>query len=370
MKVDFLNLQQVNSHYRIELLDAITRVFDSGWYLRGEETRLFECEFASFCHAAYAVGVGNGLDALTLILMVCKDMYGWHENDEVLVPAHTFIATIQAVFRAGLKPVLCDVSESDYLMDLSHVDCLVTSRTRVILPVHLYGKVCNMPAIAAFAKQKHLAIIEDAAQAHGSLDCMGNPIGTYSNAVAYSFYPGKNLGALGDAGAVVTNDENIADRVRFYANYGSKVKYYHEVIGLNSRLDELQAACLRVKLHYLNWENKKRKEIAQRYGEGIVNPFVKIPYQGNCSESVFHIYPLLCEKRDSLQSYLKEQGIETLIHYPIPLHKQKALKNVIKVDRYPVTELICDRELSLPISGIMPEEEVNNIVESINKFER
>lgn len=367
MKVDFLNLLQVNAPYQEEIMDSIQRVVESGWYLRGEETALFEQEFALYCGMNNAVGVGNGLDAITLILMACKELYGWNDEDEVLVPAHTFIATVQAVIRAGLRPVLCEVSEQDYLIDVSKVELRVTGTTRAILPVHLYGLVCDMPKLASIAKRFNLKLIEDAAQSHGGCDSEGGHIGKYSEAVAYSFYPGKNLGAMGDGGAVVTDKKDLARCVRMLANYGSEQKYKHEYIGLNSRLDEIQAAVLRVKLRYLDKDNEQRRKVATCYAKGIQNPLLRIPYEGNTKRSVFHIYPVLCAERDKLADFLCEKSIGTLVHYPIPLHQQSALSGCF-VGNFPVTEMICSSELSLPISNVMGEDEIAYVIESINNF--
>lgn len=364
--IPFLNLKVITESFEPALSEAVVRVLQSGWYLKGKETKAFEKEFAAFCGTSYCIGTGNGLDALFLILFAYKEMEGWCDGDEVIVPAHTFIASIEAVTRARLKPVLCDVSPDDYLLDTSLLDGLYTERTRAVLPVHLYGKMCDMPFITLWAQARNLKVVEDAAQAHGAV-CQGKRSGAWGDAAGFSFYPGKNLGALGDAGAVVTNDAALASMVCRLANYGSDEKYIHDYQGVNSRLDELQAAILRVKLARLEEDNLKRREVAAIYSENIENTQIKLPYGGDVSDSVFHIYPIICKHRDRLQLYLQEKGVETLIHYPVPPHKQKAYEGKYN-ELYMECEKVCKEELSLPMSPLMTREDAFQVVEFLNDF--
>ena len=307
--------------------------------------------------------------------MAKKILEGWTENDEVIVPEHTFIATVQAVVRAGLKPILAPVSNDDYLLDVSQLTPIFSSKTRAILPVHLYGKMADMNSIATFAAQHNLFILEDAAQAHGA-QYAGHPAGDrfWQGAAAYSFYPGKNLGALGDGGAMVTNDESLANCVRQLANYGSSTKYHHEYMGTNSRLDELQAAFLRHKLRSLQEDNKKRRKIARRYLTEIRNPLISLPYPtldlSQKLESVFHIFPIFSQHRTRLQEHLQEGYIETLIHYPIPIHKQQCIRHFWRDENEFLTaERIANEELSLPISPVLLDEHVTRVIRALNTFE-
>lgn len=371
MKIDYLNLQKVTAAYEPQLSAAVKKVVSSGWYLHGEEGAMFEREFAAYCRSDHAVGVANGLDALTLILMAYKQLNHWDDEDEVILPALTFIATAQAVIRAGLRPVLCDVDEN-FQLDVSKVDTCITSRTRVILIVHLYGTVSTRIAqLRALATHYGLKIVEDAAQAHGARSGEGLVAGSIGDAAAFSFYPGKNLGALGDGGAVVSCDETLVNRVRVLANYGAPKKYFHHWMGLNSRLDEVQAAVLRVKLRSLDEVNERRREIARYYAAHIQNAHIAIPYEGDCENRVFHIYPLRCEHRDELVHYLKEKGVGTLIHYPVPVHKQLCMKCLIDNEKsYPVAERLCGEELSIPLNSTLRSDEIVYIVEQLNQFLR
>ena len=307
--------------------------------------------------------------------MAKKILEGWTENDEVIVPEHTFIATVQAVVRAGLKPILAPVSNDDYLLDVSQLTSIFSSKTRAILPVHLYGKMADMNSIATFAAQHNLFILEDAAQAHGA-QYAGHPAGDrfWQGAAAYSFYPGKNLGALGDGGAMVTNDESLANCVRQLANYGSSTKYHHEYMGINSRLDELQAAFLRHKLRSLQEDNKKRRKIARRYLTEIRNPLISLPYPtldlSQKLESVFHIFPIFSQHRTRLQEHLQEGYIETLIHYPIPIHKQQCIRHFWRDENdFLTAEQLANEELSLPISPVLSDEHVTRVIRALNTFE-
>ena len=373
--VKFLDVAAINERFLEAFHNDITEVVQSGRALLGQQTQKFEEEFAEYCHTTHCVGVANGLDALWLTLMAKKILEGWTENDEVIVPEHTFIATVQAVVKAGLKPILAPVSNDDYLLDVSQLTPILSSKTRAILPVHLYGKMADMNSIATFAAQHNLFILEDAAQAHGA-QYAGHPAGDrfWQGAAAYSFYPGKNLGALGDGGAMVTNDESLANCVRQLANYGSSTKYHHEYMGTNSRLDELQAAFLRHKLRSLQEDNKKRRKIARRYLTEIRNPLISLPYPtldlSQKLESVFHIFPIFSQHRTRLQEHLQEGYIETLIHYPIPIHKQQCIRHFWRDENdFLTAERIANEELSLPISPVLLDEHVTRVIRALNTFE-
>lgn len=373
--VKFLDVAAINKRFLEAFHNDITEVVQSGRALLGQQTQKFEEEFAEYCHTTHCVGVANGLDALWLTLMAKKILEGWTENDEVIVPEHTFIATVQAVVKAGLKPILAPVSNDDYLLDVSQLTPILSSKTRAILPVHLYGKMADMNSIATFAAQHNLFILEDAAQAHGA-QYAGHPAGDrfWQGAAAYSFYPGKNLGALGDGGAMVTNDESLANCVRQLANYGSSTKYHHEYMGTNSRLDELQAAFLRHKLRSLQEDNKKRRKIARRYLTEIKNPLISLPYPtldlSQKLESVFHIFPIFSQHRTRLQEHLQEGYIETLIHYPIPIHKQQCIRHFWRDENdFLTAERIANEELSLPISPVLLDEHVTRVIRALNTFE-
>lgn len=373
--VKYLDITAINSRFLPDFQEELSNVVASGRVLLGQQTQQFEAEFAAFCVADHCVGVGNGLDALWLTLYAKKLLAGWEDGDEVLVPEHTYIATVQAVIRAGLSPVLVPVSENDCLLDASSLASFVSSKTRAVLPVHLYGRMTDMTAISVFAQQHNLFLLEDAAQAHGAL-CDGHAPGArhWQGAAAYSFYPGKNLGALGDGGAVVTSDKTLADCVRQLGNYGSSTKYHHELLGTNSRLDELQAAFLRHKLRALPQDNEQRRKIAQRYLTEIRNPHVVLPYgsleQSQQLGSVFHIFPIFSEHRDKLQEHLRENGVETLIHYPIPIHKQPCMRGLWgDAQNYLTAERLAQQELSLPISPVLPDEHVTRVIATLNAFE-
>ena len=365
--VRFLDLKRLNNSFEPQLSEAVTRVVRGGWYLQGYCVSSFEHHFAEYIGVRHCILCGNGLEALTLILRACKRLNWWSDDSEVIVPANTFIATILAIQEAGLKPVLCEPSLSDYLIDVQQLDACRSERTVAILPVHLYGRVCDMKAINAYAAEHHLLVIEDAAQAHGAMqdDCRAGALG---HAAAFSFYPAKNLGALGDAGCVTTNDDTLAQTIRMLGNYGSSTKYVHELPGMNSRTDELQAAALDVKLPRLDADNERRREIAARYIEGIDNPLIIEPViPRDPREHVFYVFPIRTSFRQQLMQWLKSQGIETLIHYPIPPHKQLALSEYHGL-KLPVTEQIHREILSLPISPTMTDAEVDYVIEAINAF--
>ncbi len=367
--IKYLDLQKITEAFEPELSRAIHKVIQSGWFLYGSETRLFEQEFADYCGVSGCLGVANGLDALTLILKGYKNLEGWADGDEVIVPAFTFIASAGAIERAGLRSVFCDVSPDDYLLDSDLIEPLITPRTRAILPVHLYGRVCDMQSLCRLADAYGLKIIEDCAQAHGACSEQGKKAGSSGHAAAFSFYPGKNLGALGDGGAIVTNDKNLLAEARMIANYGMSTKYVHPIPGINSRLDELQAAVLRVKLRRLDEANACRRQIARSYDEGINNPFIRLPYAEALGErkSVYHIYPVFCRERDRLQGYLEQQGIHTQIHYPIPVHKQEAYRQWSR-RCFPAAEHLAETELSLPLNPSLTQKEVDYIIDKLNHF--
>lgn len=365
-QIPFLDLQRVNAAYEPMLSEAVARVVASGWYLNGAELARFEEEFAAFVGADFCVGVGNGLDALTLSLLALKHLRGWGDGDEVIVPAMTFVATAEAVVRAGLQPVLCDITP-DFLMDPAATEQAVTPSTRAILPVHLYGKACDMQALRAVAERHGLALVEDAAQAHGAWESEGCRVGS-GEVVAFSFYPGKNLGALGDGGAVVTRNADLAHHIRALANYGAEQKYEHRFHGMNSRLDEVQAAALRVKLPQLDADNARRQALAAIYSREIKHPDVRIPYNGDTGSSVFHIYPVLCKHRAALQQYLSDHGVQTLVHYPHPIHHQKSFAALCP-GSYPMAEQTAAECLSLPLSPVQTADDTHTIATLINQFD-
>lgn len=377
MEVKYLDLQKITALYGEEIEQSVNRVVRSGWYLQGAETAAFEEEFAHYQGARYSLGTSNGLDALTLILLALKKMRGWETGDEVIVSAHTFIATIEAISRTGLKPVLCDVVPGGYLMDVTRLPSLLSARTRAIVPVHLYGKLCDMNHILQFANRHGLAVIEDAAQAHGARDTQGYKAGSRSDAAAFSFYPAKNLGALGDAGAIVSNNAELVAYARILANYGMRKKYVHEVKGLNCRIDELNCAVLRVKLQHLDTDNDLRRAMAHRYFEEVDNPYLVFPVadgevnaentESEVSESVYHVFPVMCRRRDALREYLSRNGVATNCHYPCPPHLQKAYPELAYFS-LPETERICREELSLPLNPALTAREQEYIITLLNQF--
>ena len=367
LTVKYLDLKRLNNSFEPELTAEVSRVVQGGWYLLGQENARFSKAFAEFCGAGYCVPTGNGLDALTMILVAYKQMLGWDDNAEVIVPSNTYIASILAVSRAGLKPVLCEPRLEDYLINPDNIEELITERTKAIMVVHLYGRVCEMKPIMAIAQKHGLKVIEDVAQAQGAV-YEGVRAGHLGDAAGVSFYPGKNLGALGDAGCVVTDDEALANYVRTMANYGSNEKYLNEMKGLNSRMDEIQAAVLCLKLKRLDEDNEKRRKVAKAYSEGITNPLITLPTPSDDSlQNVWHIYPVRTPERDHLRQYLSENGIETMVHYPIPPHQQRAYSEWN--DRtYRISERIHREILSLPMSPLMTDEEVLRVVEVLNTY--
>lgn len=363
MKIPFLDLKSSYIELKAELDNAYARVMESGWYILGQEVAAFENEFAEYCGVKHCIGVGNGLEALHLIMHAMDIGPG----DEVIVPANTYIATWLAVTYAGATPIPVEPDKRTYNIDPVRIKESITPRTRAILPVHLYGQTADMEPINEIAKEYGLKVIEDAAQAQGAR-YKDKRTGGLGDAAGFSFYPGKNLGAFGDAGAVTTNNNNLAERVRSLRNYGSHKKYFNEVKGFNSRLDELQAAFLRVKLRKLDEWNKRRQKIAELYCEKLIDvPDLTLPYLPSWTEHVWHLFVIRHPKRDKLQEYLNTNGIQTLIHYPVPPHKQLAYKEWNDLS-FPITELIHNEVLSLPISPAMIDEDALFISEIINKF--
>ena len=365
--ISFLDLKATNAQYRDELIEACTRVIDSGWYVCGQELTGFEQEFADYCGTKFAIGVANGLDALTLVLRAWIEMGKLKEGDEVIVPANTYIASILANTENKLIPVLVEPDIATYNINPDNIEASITSKTKAILPVHLYGQLADMPAIMDIAKRYNLLVLEDSAQAHGA-SLKGKTAGSWGDASGFSFYPGKNLGALGDAGAITTNDSELAYTLRALRNYGSHEKYRNLYQGVNSRLDEMQAAMLSVKLKYINDEVDKRRRIAQYYLKHINNPSIHLPIVSASKDShVWHLFVIRHANRDKLQAYLAEQGVQTLIHYPIPPHKQLAYREC-RVISLPLTEQIHNEVLSLPISPIQSLEDTKKVVSACNSF--
>ena len=366
--IPYLSLKDLTETFQPALANALEDVVKSGRFLLGEQTRLFEQRFAGFCGTRHCIGVANGLEALTLILRAYRQLRGWEEGDEVIVPSHTYIATILAIKEAGLTPVFCEPLPQTYLMDASLILGLLTERTRAVLPVHLYGRACDMQSIRqALASRPDIVIVEDAAQAHGAR-YQEQRVGSLGHAAGFSFYPGKNLGCLGDGGCVTTSDDALADVVRAMANYGSRQKYVHEMHGMNSRLDELQAAVLNVKLPRLDADNARRRQLARLYMDRIDNPLVTLPTMPrNEEEHVFHIFAVRCAHREELQEYLRQKGIDTLIHYPVAPHRQGALAEYNHL-RFPIAERMANEVLSLPLSPILTEVQALRIAEAINEF--
>ncbi len=375
--IKFLDLKKVTESHREEIEKATLRVVNSGWYLQGEENKNFERDFAEFIGTGHAVGCANGLDALILIFRALIELKRLKPGDEVIVPANTYIASILSITENGLVPVLVEPDRESLQIDPDLIGQSITPRTKAILIVHLYGRCAYNERIAEICKRHDLLLIEDNAQAHGCL-YRDRRTGSLGIAAAHSFYPGKNLGALGDGGAVTTSDPELAEAIRTLANYGSSEKYIFRYRGRNSRLDEIQAAVLDVKLTYLDEDNEKRRQIARIYFNGITNPDVVLPGKDLYFsqdpdkkapvDNVYHIFPVLTDHRDSLQSYLKKNGVQTLIHYPVPPHRQECYKDWASLS-LPVTESIHDRELSLPISPVMTAEEARRVVDLINSFD-
>jgi dTDP-4-amino-4,6-dideoxygalactose transaminase len=361
--IPFLNLGLINSRYKDEIKEAMNRVLLSGWYTQGVELTKFEKEFSAYCGTKHCIGVGNGLDALRLILHA----YNIGPGDEVIVPANTYIASILAISQNGAIPVLVEPHNDSYNIDPIEIEKKITRKTKAIMIVHLYGQSVDMNPINMIAEQYRLLVIEDAAQAHGAY-YQNKRVGNLGDAAGFSFYPGKNLGALGDGGAITTNDDDLAERIRALRNYGSHIKYENLYKGYNSRLDEIQAAILRIKLKTLDEDNRKRREISRLYRTKIANELIFLPEAIGGEEShVWHLFVIRTKKREELKNYLAEHGVETLIHYPIPPHKQKAYKEWESLN-LPLTEKIHKEVLSLPISPVMDEKDAIEVIELINRF--
>ena len=362
---NFLDLKKVNERFRSELDAAVKRVLDSGWYLLGKECEAFESEFAAYCGVKYCIGCANGLDALKLIIQA----YGIGWGDEVIAPANTYIASLISISANGATPVLIEPDPATCLIDPELIEGAVTSRTKAIMVVHLYGRAMDMTKVWEIARKYDLKVIEDSAQSHGAM-FNGRRCGNLGDASGFSFYPSKNLGCLGDGGAVTTNDDELAEKIRALRNYGSDIKYHFPYRGTNSRLDEVQAAWLRVKLPYLDSDNERRREIAEHYQNGILNPEIRLPNVPKAPEqNVWHVYPVFCKRRDQLQKYLTDCAVQTVIHYPIPPHRQPAYNEWHGMS-FPITEKIHDTILSLPMSPVMTDNEVDDVVRAMNTFGR
>lgn len=364
MNIPFLDLKNINLAYKEELQEAFNRVLNSGWFVLGQELKAFEKEFADYCSTKHAVGVSNGLDALHLILRG----YNIGMGDEVIVPSNTYIATWLAVTHAGATPIPVEPDSATYNIDPSRIEEAITPNTKAIMVVHLYGQAADMTPIMNIAEKYNLKVIEDGAQAHGAL-YKGEKTGGLGHAAGFSFYPGKNLGALGDGGAITTNDDQLAENVRALSNYGSKVKYHNEFIGYNCRLDELQAALLRVKLQHLDLENQRRQKIADHYSQLLSNPNITLPYILPDCLSAWHLYVIQHPQRDELAKHLAQNGVGTVIHYPIPPHLQPAYADLkLKPGDLPIAEQIHESVLSLPMGPTMSNKDTEEVVRLVNQF--
>ena len=358
--IPFLDLKKLNEPFEVAFQEKMKQFLAEGWYVLGNEVKQFENNFANYTNSRHCIGVGNGLDALVLIFKAYIQIGKLQKGDEVIVPANTYIASILAILQADLVPILVEPRLETYNINPELIEAKITSKTKAILPVHLYGQLCEMNQINAIAKKHNLLVIEDGAQAHG-VDFKSK------NTVAYSFYPGKNLGALGDAGAITNHDDELANVLFSLRNYGSKIKYENEFIGVNSRLDELQAAFLNVKLPYLDNENKTRREIAKTFISQIKNDKLVLPFWDETNNHVFHLFVIRTEKRTALQAYLKENGIDSMIHYPIPPHKQKALADWNHLS-FPITEKIHKEVLSIPLNSTLTAIEIQKIITILNLY--
>lgn len=358
--IKFLDIKAINQPFEAAFQEKLNSFLATGWYILGDEVNAFEEEFAAYCGSTCCVGVGNGLDAIILTFKAYIELGHLQEGDEIIVPANTYIASILGIIHAGLVPVFVEPDTNTYNINPKLIEEKITSKTKGMLIVHLYGQLAAMDEIMEIGYKHDLLIVEDAAQAHG-LPFKG------SHTRTFSFYPGKNLGALGDGGAVATNDERLAKTIKSLSNYGSQQKYYNDYLGFNSRLDELQAAFLRIKLPHLAAENDKRRTIAKRYLSEIKNDKIILPFYDGSDNHVFHLFVIRTPKRDELQQYLSENGIQTMIHYPVAPHKQKAMKAFHHLS-FPITEQIHDEVLSLPMSSVLKEEEVTHIVKILNAY--
>lgn len=367
LSVPFLDLNATNRAHRAELIEAFTKVVDSGWFVHGSEHEAFEREFAKYCGVSECIGVANGLDALTLVLRAWKELGYLADGDEIIVPANTYIASILAITENRLVPVLVEPDPETYNINLSALDPVLSKRTRAILVVHLYGRAVDMTRIVAFAREHGLRVLEDAAQAHGATH-VGRRIGSWGDAAGFSFYPGKNLGALGDGGAIATSDATLASALRAIRNYGSNVKYYNLYKGPNSRLDEVQAAFLRVKLRCLDDENGRRRAIALRYRDGVQSPYLRLPHFPEEERShVWHLFVVRVVQRESFIAHLRAEGIGSMIHYPVPPHQQACFREWNHW-KFPVTEALAREVVSLPISPIHTNDEIDHVIRTVNSW--
>ncbi|MEP0265663.1 DegT/DnrJ/EryC1/StrS family aminotransferase [Dokdonia sp.] len=365
--IPFLNLREINAPYDSEFQERFKTFLEKGWYVLGDEVRLFEEEYAAYCGTKYCVGTANGLDALRLILEGYKILGKLSEGDEVLVASNTYIATILGIQQAGLIPVLVEANIDTYNFDFDDLQHKTTTQTKVIMPTHLYGQLTDMDGVTAFAKANHLLVVTDAAQSHGAIASNGKRSGSLGDASGVSFYPTKNLGALGDGGAITTDDKALAEVVKAYRNYGFKERYVSAYKGVNSRLDEVQALFLRIKLRDLDTSNNRRRAIAKRYLNEINNKKLILPSWDGSDAHVFHLFVIRCEDRDALQRYLTEKGIGSIIHYPVPPHKQEALDAYADMS-FPVTEQIHREVLSIPLSPVMSDSMVSEVTQALNAY--
>jgi len=369
--IKFLDLKKINEQFHTEFTAAFNTVMENGWFILGEGVKEFEKQFAAYCGVKHCIGVANGLDALILILEAYKESGMMTKGDEIIVPSNTYIASILAVSKAGLVPVLAEPHIDTYLLDPAAIEAKITSKTKAIIPVHLYGQLCDMEAINGIAKKHNLKVIEDSAQSHGALQ-NGKRSGNLGDAAGFSFYPGKNLGALGDAGAITTNDDELASILKALRNYGSHEKYKNLFQGVNSRLDELQALFLSIKLKHLDNDNNERRKIAHYYINNITNNHIVLPVKKGTDviaelSHVWHIFPVLVANRDHFQQYLTENSVQTIIHYPVPPHHQPAYKEW-KDFSYPISEKIHRKIISIPISPVMSAAEYKQVVEVVNNY--
>lgn len=365
--IKFLDLQKINAQYKTEFKEALERVIDSGWYILGKEVEQFENDFATFCGTKHCIGVANGLDALILVMDAYREMGVMQHGDEIIVPSNTYIASILGISRAGFVPVLVEPNPNTFNIDPQNIEKAITAKTKAILVVHLYGQVCEMNAINFIAKKHKLKVIEDVAQAQGA-SSNGVRAGNLGDAAGFSFYPGKNLGALGDAGAITTNDNQLAEALKAIRNYGSNKKYHNKYKGYNSRLDELQAPLLSIKLKYLDKENTRREEIANFYLQNITNKAIILPEVSKFGQHVWHLFVVKVENRDHFQEYLTQNGIQTVIHYPIPPHKQEAYQELAHLS-LPISEQLHNTVISLPISPVMEQNEIEMVVKVVNDYQ-
>lgn len=365
--IKFLELHKINARFEDKFKSEFNAFLNSGHYILGDGLKRFESNFANYCGTKYCIGTANGLDALTLIFKGLIELDKLNENDEVLVPANTFIASILSILQANLKPIFVEPDEKTFNISETEIKRHITSKTKAIVAVHLYGQLANMKAINELADKHGLLVIEDAAQAHGAINSAGNKAGSLSHAAAFSFYPAKNLGALGDGGAIITNNKDLNDIISQLRNYGASSKYVNDIVGVNSRLDEIQALFLDVKLKYLDSDNLKRQEIAKKYLSKINNEKIQLPFYDGSSNHVFYVFVIRVKNRKRFVDYLHTNGIESLVHYPIPPHKQKALNYYSKLSLL-ITETLHDEVVSLPISPVLSDEDIEQIIKIVNSF--